>query len=103
MTPTTREPVTAPCAHEQFKCDCKVARLSEIEAGPITGYQLDIEVKCVQCGLQFRFRGIPAGNDPDFPRTSIDGTELRAPIEPASEPRFSSSATYRLPAKQRVQ
>lgn len=91
------------CDHEQFKADCDINRLSETDDGPITGYSINISVKCIQCGQKFRFLGVPAGSDHQFPRASIDGTELRAPIEPAIGEKLASEAVYRLPPRQVLQ
>lgn len=90
------------CDHPSFLANCQVHRLTEKEDGPIVGYQVDVTLKCVECDLPFRFRGVPAGNDPDVPRASADGLELRAPIEPAYTVKLSDSATYRLPFGKKV-
>jgi hypothetical protein len=92
-----------PCQHENFVAHCDVSRLSEEEGGPITGYSVTVGVQCTQCKKKFRFRGIPAGLDPDYPRVSMDGTELRAPMEPEDTPAFAPGATYRLPPKTTLQ
>ena len=56
---------------------------TDTEGGPVTGYTADIKIKCSDCGLAFRFRGLPAGSHYAEPRLSADGLEMRAPIEPA--------------------
>lgn len=71
------------CPHMQFRTITRVGRLSDVEGGPITGYTAEIKVECVDCGLPFRFRGLAAGSHFAEPRVSADGTELRAPLEPA--------------------
>lgn len=71
------------CKHEEFKAVVGVHRLTETEGGPVTGYTADVNIKCLQCGLPFRFRGFQAGSHFAEPRVSVDSTELRAPIEPA--------------------
>lgn len=71
------------CVHMNFSADCQVARLSKEDGGPITGYTLDVRVKCAECGLPFRFMGLPFGSHYAEPRLSADSEELRAPIEPA--------------------
>lgn len=87
------------CEHLNFRADVKVGRLSETDGGPITGYCADVTVKCADCGLPFRFIGLAAGNHHSEPRVSIDGTELRAPIEPATHQRFAASAAYTMPPR----
>lgn len=72
-----------PCEHINFHVQANVFRLSDTEGGPITGFTTSIEVKCADCGLPFRFKGIPFGSHPAEPRLRVDGEELRAPIEPA--------------------
>lgn len=71
------------CPHMNFRSLTKINRLTARETGPVTGYTADITIECVDCGLPFRFRGLAAGSHYAEPRVSADGTELRAPIEPA--------------------
>lgn len=87
------------CEHENFRAEVKVGRLSREEGGPITGYCADVKVKCVACGLPFRFIGLAAGNHFAEPRVSVDGTELRAPIEPAVHEKFAVAASYAMPPR----
>jgi hypothetical protein len=89
----------ADCLHEKFSASVAVGRLSEAEGGPITGFSASVNVKCDGCGLPFRFIGLEAGNHHAEPRVSIDGTELRAPIEPASHEKFSPRASYTMPSR----
>jgi len=71
------------CQHMRFDAYTRVVRLSDTEEGPITGYTADITIKCRDCHLPFRFRGMAAGSHYAEPRVSADGTKLRAPLEPA--------------------
>lgn len=87
------------CEHFNFKCSAAIGRLSKVEGGPITGYCADVRVNCAECGLPFRFIGIAAGNNPFEPRVSIDGTELRAPLEPALHEKFAPMASYTMPPR----
>lgn len=87
------------CPHLNFRAEVNVGRLSDGDAGPITGYVADIQVKCSDCDLKFRFIGIPAGAHFAEPRVSIDGLELRAPLEPATHVKFQASASYKMPPK----
>jgi hypothetical protein len=82
------------CAHENFRANVAIGRLSREEGGPITGFTADVTVNCAECGLPFRFIGVAAGSHYSEPRVSIDGTELRAPIEPATHEKFVPSASY---------
>lgn len=89
------------CAHLNFAANVKVGRLTNGDDGPVTGYTADVTVKCAECGLPFRFIGLGAGNHFAEPRVSIDGTELRAPIEPATHEKFQPRAAYTLPPRAR--
>lgn len=74
------------CQHMNFRANVDVARLSDTEGGPITGYSASIGIVCTDCGLPFRFLGLQAGSHYAEPRVSVDATELRAPLEPAYLP-----------------
>ena len=87
------------CLHLHFKARVDVARLSKKEGGTVTGFCADVSIVCADCGLPFRFVGLPAGSHHSEPRVSVDGTELRAPIEPATHKRFVLRASYTFPGK----
>ncbi len=70
------------CEHMRFAASVEASRLTEVDDGPVTGYSADIKVQCADCGLPFRFIGLPGGLEPDQPTTSLAGDELRAPLEP---------------------
>ena len=95
----TDETIEMTCQHEKFRCNANIGRLSKEEGGPITGYTADITVTCAQCDKPFRFVGLPAGSHPSEPRVSVDGIELRAPLEPADHERFIPAASYTMPLK----
>lgn len=80
-----------------FLANVNVGRLTEGDGGPVTGYSANVTVKCADCGLAFRFIGLRAGSHYTEPRVSIEGEELRAPIEPATHDRFQASTSYTLP------
>ena len=88
-----------PCEHLNFSAKVSVARLTKVLGGPVTGYTADVVIKCAECGLPFRFIGLGAGNHFAEPRVSIDGCELRAPIEPAEHDKFAPRASYVLPGR----
>lgn len=78
-----------PCPHEQFAAQVNVIRLTTTDDGPVTGYTAELTVHCGQCGERFRWIGVPAGLQPNRPCCSVDETELRAPLRPAtSDPDF---------------
>ncbi len=86
----------ADCEHKNLMTECRVALLED------TGRRMaEIKIRCLDCGVPFRFMGLPAGLDFDRPTVSIDGVELNAPVEPETEKRLASGATYRLPPELR--
>ena len=86
-----------PCEHNNFQCNCEVARLSHTEGGPIMDYTSTISISCADCGMKFRFIGLPAGSHYTKPTVSVDGIELRAPMEPATHERFLTRSSYTFP------
>jgi hypothetical protein len=72
------------CPHQNFTADVAVNRLFRVEGGPVDGYSADITVRCADCTEPFRWVGVPAGLHPGRPMCSVDQTELRAPLRPAS-------------------
>jgi len=72
------------CPHENFAADVEVNRLAGKDGAEITGYAADIRVWCADCDERFRWIGVPAGLSPREPMVSVDETELRAPLRPAS-------------------
>lgn len=89
------------CEHKNFRANVSVGRLTQTDDGPVTGYCADVTVSCAECGLPFRFIGLAAGNHHSEPRVSVDGVELRAPIEPATHAKFAPTASYTFPSKPR--
>lgn len=87
------------CQHYNFAAKVQVGRLTHGDDGPVTGYSADVTVKCADCGLPFRFIGLAAGNHFAEPRVSVDGQELRAPIEPATHEKFAPAAAYTFPSR----
>ncbi len=85
------------CEHQAFRCAANIGRLTREEGGPVTGFSAEIKIECAECGVAFRFIGLQAGNSHREPRVSIDGTELRAPIKPASHERIAPRAHYEFP------
>ena len=66
-----------PCEHEDFEASVVVDRLQDTKS-----FCADIRIVCRQCKEPFRFIGVPAGLSCQRPMVSLDGLELRAPIEP---------------------
>jgi hypothetical protein len=65
------------CAHPDFEANVLVNRLEDVGR-----FSADIHVRCATCGVRFRWLGLEMGLDPARPMTSVDGFELRAPLEP---------------------
>jgi hypothetical protein len=74
------------CKHEVFECNCRVARITAGDNGPVNGYSVDVTVKCIQCGIPFSWVGVPGGYSPAQPMMSLDTYTLRAPIIPSPDP-----------------
>lgn len=72
------------CPHENFDAVVAVNRITPVDGAPPTAFNADIRVRCADCGEPFRWIGVPAGMSPAKPMVSIDETELRAPLRPAS-------------------
>jgi hypothetical protein len=74
-----------PCPHGNFAVEAQVIRITDgAETGELTGLQADIKVMCMDCGEPMRWTGLQAGVSSDRPMCSVDETELRAPLRPAS-------------------
>lgn len=86
------------CKHEQFGCECKIQRMED-RAGSVGEFILEVTAKCVQCDEPFRMLGLPAGLSFTRPMVSIDGLELRIPIEPQGDPRIFASAHFEMPPR----
>lgn len=65
------------CKHEVFVADVVVGRHEEDGT-----FSADIKITCDQCNLPFSFIGVPFGVERTRPTSSVDGSELRAPIQP---------------------
>ncbi len=65
------------CEHKEFEARVEVNRLEDVKL-----FAADIHIQCSECGMQFRFLGLPGGLHPAHPTVSVDGTEARLPIVP---------------------
>lgn len=73
------------CEHTNFAAEVDVNRLHRDESKLIHRYQADIRIKCADCGLMFRFIGLPSGVDLDGAAVSINGEEGHFAIAPKGE------------------
>jgi hypothetical protein len=60
-------------------------------------FAADITIRCVVCDEPFRFMGVPGGISWEHPAASVDGLELRCPIEPEGEKRLYVKSTFQMP------
>lgn len=65
------------CEHKNFFCNCKVARIEDIQR-----FVLEITVKCTDCNTEFQFIGLKPGFNYNEPRCSIDALEMSVGIVP---------------------
>lgn len=72
-----------PCLHLDFEAIVAVNRIADDGQEP-TAYVADITVCCAACREPFRWTGLCAGLSYNHPMVSVDETELRAPLRPAS-------------------
>ncbi len=75
----------ANCEHLNFMTYAEIARMPSVENGPIDRFSASIRIVCEDCGLPFRFIGLPAGVDLNGAATSIDATEARLAIAPKGQ------------------
>lgn len=68
------------CQHTKFTASVTVNRLED------TGrFTADVRISCEECGLPFRFIGLPAGLDLNGASVSVDATEARLAIAPKGQ------------------
>lgn len=74
------------CPHLKFDATVAVGRIGTGDTvdGMPQAYVAEVTVWCADCDEPFRWVGVPAGMSFDQPAVSVDETELRAPIRPAS-------------------
>ncbi len=65
------------CEHKEFEARVEVNRLEDVKM-----FAADVHIQCSECGMPFRFLGLPGGLHPEHPTVSVDGTEARLPIAP---------------------
>ena len=65
------------CAHMNFAANVAVNRLEDIGQ-----FNADVTIKCAECGMPFRFLGLPLGMNLQGACMSIDGLEARLAILP---------------------
>jgi hypothetical protein len=76
----------AHCDHQSFAAYVGVNRLEDKRE-----FVADVRIRCQDCDLPFRFLGTPPGVSLRRPTVSVDGLELRVPIEPETRKRMATS------------
>lgn len=80
------------CTHPDAMVEVDFNRLLD------TGrFSADIRIRCKDCNEPFRFLGVEPGLSTYRPMCSVDGLELRAPIEPEGTPQMASGARFEIP------
>ncbi len=70
----------AKCQHKNVSAEFDLNYLED------TGrFQADVRIKCADCGVPFRFIGLPTGLDLNGASVSVDGTEGRFAVAPKGE------------------
>lgn len=90
------------CDHPEFEAMCEVNRLTSVEDGPVTGYSVDVRIKCAVCGEAFAPVGMPGGVSAREARCGLDGV-ARIPLEPMSVWIPPSSFEFEFPNRSRVE
>lgn len=65
------------CAHMNFNANVVVNRLEDIGR-----FSADVTINCTECGMPFRFCGLPMGLNLNGAAVSVDGLEARLSILP---------------------
>lgn len=78
--PAPKEPVASCAVHRHFAADVVVHSLAADHGEPVSGYAVNVTLKCTDCGDRMRFGGLPSGDSAAGPRVSPDGYELRVPV-----------------------
>lgn len=75
----------AACEHPEFVARVDVDRITHGDDDPtIIAFGATLTINCVACNEVFRFIGMDAGLLPNRPMCSVDESEARLPIRPAS-------------------
>lgn len=68
------------CEHREFDAFVEVNRIEDVGR-----FSADLRIRCRECGIPFRFIGLPAGVDLNGAAVSVDATEARLAIAPKDE------------------
>jgi len=70
------------CDHHNFAVRANVARLTDVEDGPVKAFVCELEVECADCGTRFQFRGLPPGYGSMGATCSVDALIANLAIVP---------------------
>ncbi len=88
------------CKHEDFSVTANVTRLTEgDDDGPVNGFIMDLRCSCTQCGINFKFVGLPKGMDLKGAAMSFDCEEAHLAISPDGFPSTSKVSGFRITEK----
>lgn len=68
------------CQHEDFEANVAVGRITDDDGGDAIAFVAEVRVRCVDCGVEFGFRGMDPGLAYDSPTRSPDALEARLPL-----------------------
>lgn len=69
------------CPHENFDSDVHITRLVN-DDGALSGIDVELNVRCSQCGLQLQFLGLPHAISDRVPTTDIMHCSASLPAKP---------------------
>lgn len=68
------------CGHVNQVMSGKIYGLMAPESPDVHTYIVHIEIRCVDCGKPFGFKGVPVGASTEGTRTDVSATELRVAL-----------------------
>lgn len=68
------------CEHANFAANVNCIRFEDKQ-----GYMAEVTIQCQDCGVPFRFLGLPPGIDFGSPTVSVDALTVHLPIAPQGE------------------
>lgn len=78
------------CTHMETNAFVDVTRIKqrddEPDDAPVNRYTAELKIMCSNCGVRFKFMGLPMEMDLNGAAVSVDGTEARLAIYPENRP-----------------
>lgn len=91
---------TTECKHNHFYADVRVARITEKEEdegksdAEIKIFVADVQIRCVDCNVEFQFIGVEGGFNFNYPTTNIEATRINLPMIPVNKPKVFRPGKY---------